>query len=261
MELVVNVNNYHKNTNSNNRFLKDFIQYVREHNYNWLPEVSISSLNPDNRNAIYKRVKTAISNSEIPNLTSDRIGFKFPKPYADELIYNIFENGDLVVALYPANTKAQGFHIFKKEGIPQFKKDVVVDNNTYQIDKNYHIKYSSFQRYFAGLWFSDSALSQPLYTKENFHKFSGRKKRGIDWTAIEQLFDKSFKDTYDWRTYSKWNAKVLDSGKNQFDLSFGYELSIRIPFKVLKEIDTKKEDISNLKVLLEDIFNEFLIIY
>jgi hypothetical protein len=258
MELVVNVNNYHKNTNTNNRYLEDFIQYVREHNYNWLPEVSISSLNADNKNAIFKRVKTAISNSEIPNLTSDRIGFKFPQPYADELIYDITDNGDLVIILYPANTKSQGYHVFNNKDVPVFKSELTIAGSSYAVHKGYHIKLSSFQRYFTGLWFSDSNLKQGLYNKSNFHKFSGRKKRGNDWSEIEKLFDNSFNESYDWRAYSKWNTKVLQAGKNQFDISFGYELSIRIPFKVLKEIDTKKEDINNLKVLLENIHHELL---
>lgn len=261
MELVVNVNNYHKNTNSNNRFLKDFIQYVREHNYNWLPEVSISSLNPDNRNAIYKRVKTAISNSKIHNLTTDRIGFKFPKPYADELIYDITDNGDLVILLYPANTKSQGYHIFNRSEIPQFKEEIILNGVIYKTFIGFHIKFSSFQKYFTGLWFSEEQLNQPLYTKENFNKHTGRKKRGNDWVAIEQLFDKSFKESYDWRKNANWKIKVKDSGRNQFDLSFGYEVSVRIPFKVLREVDNKKEDINNLKVLVEDIYNEFLMIY
>ena len=45
----------------------------------------------------------------------------------------------------------------------------------------YHIKFSSFQKYFSGLWFHDNILKSEIYTKENYHKYSGRKKRGDDW--------------------------------------------------------------------------------
>lgn len=261
MEIVVNVNNYYKSTNTNNRYLRDFIQYVREHNYSWLPEVSISSLNSSSKNAIYRRVKTAISNSSVPSLTSDRTGYIFPKPYADELIYDIAENGDLIVLLYPANTKSQGYHIFQRSGIPTFKENILINGIAYRTFIGYHIKFSSFQRYFAGLWFSDKDLLIPLYTKDNFYKYSGRKKRGEDWLAIENLFDKSFKETFNWRAQSKWKTKVIEAGKNQFDMSLGYEVSVRIPFNVLREVDTQKNDISKLRELLDSIYSEFLKVF
>lgn len=258
MEIVVNVNNFHKNSSTSNRFLKDFIQYIRQHNYNWLPEASISSLNSDNKNAIYRRIRTAVENATIDKLDSDRIGFRFKKPYADELIFRVHDNGDLVVALYPANTKAQGYHVFNKGDRPIFKQSVIIEGVKYDINKTYHIKFSSFQKYFAGLWFTDSNMNKDLYTNTNFHKYTGRKKKGKDWEELENLFDSSFKQEYDWKKYTNWDSKVIGSGKTQFDVSFGYELVTIIPFQVLKQTDTKKEDISSLSNLLKSIYEEFL---
>lgn len=209
MEIVVNVNNFHKNTNTSNRFLRDFIQYVRQHNYNWLPEASISSLFPDNKNAIYRRIRTAVENASIDQLENERIGFKFPKPYADELIFRIRDNGDLEIALYPANTKAQGYHIFNKGDSPQFQKQIEVEGHMYDVHKAFHIKFSSFQKYFAGLWFKESELVKELYTNNNFHKYSGRKKKGQDWDELEKLFNSSFKTEYNWEKYSNWKTKIV----------------------------------------------------
>ena len=260
MEIFVNVNNFHKNTNTNNRFLKDFIQYIRQHNYNWLPELSISSLYADNKNAISKRITTAVENSLLEKLSGDRIGFKFKKPYADELLFRVRNTGDLEIALYPANTKAQGYHIFNKQTKPNFKDYINLNGINYEIKKVYHIKFSSFQKYFAGLWFSDLDLEEEIYTKSNFHKYSGRKKKGIEWHELECFLDHSFKKDYDWRKQANWNPKVILSGKTQFDISFGYELSTVIPFKILKEIDKKKDDISSLQGFLKNIYDEYLLL-
>jgi len=258
MEIVVNVNNFHKNTNTSNRFIKDFIQYIRQHNYNWLPEASISSLNSDNKNAIFRRIRTAVENATIEKLDSDRIGFKYKKPFADELIFRVSDNGDLVVALYPANTKSQGYHVFNKDKSPSFKDNININGEHYKIQKAYHVKFSSFQKYFAGLWFTDSNLNQELYTNSNFHKYTGRKKKGKDWEELENLFNSSFKKEYDWKNFANWETKVIGSGKTQFDVSFGYELVTIIPFQILKQTDTKKEDISNLSNLLKLIYDEYL---
>jgi hypothetical protein len=261
MEIVGNVNNFHKTTNTKNRFLRDFIQYVREHNYGWLPEVSISSLYPNSKNAIVRRIRTAVTNSTIPSLDNERLGFKYPLPFADEILFRIEDNGDLSINIYPANTKSQGYHIFKDTGMPKFIEEISIKGINYKVHKEYHIKFSSFQRYFAGLWFDDNHLQKELYSRQNFFKYSGRKKKGNDWLELENLFNNSFISSYDWKTYSNWNSKVISSGKSQFDISLGYELSVIIPFNTLKQIDTKKEDISNLKELLDNSYNELLKIY
>lgn len=261
MEIVGNVNNFHKTTNTKNRFLRDFIQYVREHNYGWLPEVSISSLYPNSKNAIIRRIRTAVTNSTIPSLDNERLGFKYPLPFADEILFRIEDNGDLSINIYPANTKSQGYHIFKDTGTPKFIEEISIKGIKYKVHKEYHIKFSSFQRYFAGLWFDDNHLQKELYSLQNFFKYSGRKKKGNDWLELENLFNNSFISSYDWKTYSNWNSKVISSGKSQFDISLGYELSVIIPFNTLKQIDTKKEDISNLKELLDNSYSELLKIY
>jgi hypothetical protein len=256
MEIAVNVNNFHKTTNIKNRFLKDFIQYIREHNYSWLPEVSISSLYPNSKNAIFRRIKTAVTNSNIKNLDNDRLGFKYPRPFADEIIFKILDNGDLSISIYPANTKSQGKHIFQNNGTKQFSEEISIDGKIYKLNKVCHIKFTSFQKYFEGLWFDDTDLKVELYNYKNFLQYSGRKKRDKDWLELEALFNNSFYSTYKWKEYCNWESKIINSGKSQFDISFGYELSFEIPFNTLKQIDTKKEDITNLKIVLEEIHKQ-----
>ena len=75
----------------------------------------------------------------------------------------------------------------------------------------------------------------------------------IGWD--EKLFDKHL--NYDWRKECEWNNKMLNSGKNQFDVSFGYELTLRIPFENLQKIDVDQTNISGLKKLIEEVYYKF----
>ena len=47
---------------------------------------------------------------------------------------------------------------------------------------------------------------------------------------------------------------MLNSNRNQFDVSFGYELYFEIPFETLRTVDNNKEDLSSLTALLEEIY-------
>ena len=110
------------------------------------------------------------------------------------------------------------------------------------------------------MWFSDNELKNELYTQNNFHEFTGRKKRGKDWNDIETFFEKNI--NYDWKVQCKWNDKIFKSGKNQFDISFGYEIVLKIPFNKLKELDTEQAHLHNLTRMIEEInqvFNENLL--
>ena len=126
----------------------------------------------------------------------------------------------------------------------------------YSVTKKFHIVFTSFQRYFASISFTEEDLKNNLYTKNNFSKFTGRKKRAEHWEGLEKLFDLSFKDDFDWRTQCGWQD-IKASGKNQFDISFGYYIATYIPFKTLRELDQSHDDLSNLVELTESIFEAF----
>ena len=111
----------------------------------------------------------------------------FRKNWAQEILFNINQDGDLTVAIYPGNTKSQGHSLFSKN--PNFNKQVVIFNEAYEVSKTYHIKFTSFQKYFTGLWFGENSMKENLYTRDYFYKYTGRKKRGNDWAELGNLFD------------------------------------------------------------------------
>ena len=258
MAIAYKVSNFERTMNSQNRFLSDFISLVKHHNFRWLPEQSISTLKPTNKNAIERRLESTIEEvakkTEIRKLNyNDRIGLEFYKPWAKEILFIINYEGNLEVYIYPGNTKKEGYHLF--ENTPNFSETLNILGTDYKVKYNYHIKFTSFQKYFQGLYFSETDLKKPLYTTENFKKYTGRKKRGKQWDQLELLFDKNL--NYNWKKQCDWKNSIVDSGKNQFDISFGYEVYIQIPFQKLQELDQNQYDLTNLINLVLEIHQSF----
>ncbi|RYX84086.1 hypothetical protein EON73_03545 [bacterium] len=255
MKIAVKVLSFEKSFGDKNRFLTDFVEFVKSHNHRWLPESPINSLQSNNRDSILRRIDSAIieaskaDNSIIKLHYNDRLGIVFNKVWAQEILFNVNENGDLTIAIYPGNTKAQGQTLFRKN--PVFNKEIQILSEIYPVSKAYHIKFTIYQKYFAGLFFGDNALKSDLYTQNNFHKFTGRKKRNTDWIDIEVLFDNTL--NYDWRDQCKWNDRIINSEKTQFDISFGYKIVVQIPFNKLKELDIEQSHVNNLAKLIEEI--------
>jgi len=259
MSIATRVLSFEKSYGNKNRFLNDFVDLVKNHNYKWLPEVPINSLKFNDKELIYQRIESAIieaskNNKEIIKLNSnDRLGIAFPKEWAQEILFSINQNGDLEIAIYPGNTKSQGQILFKKN--PSFSNEIQILNEKYTLEQTYHIKFTSFQKYFTGLWFKETDLINNFYTSSNFIRYTGRKRRESDWKKLEDLFDKNFK--FDWRSQCNWLNKIQKSKKTQFDISFGYELALKISFDKLKSLDTEKQDIDNLTAIIIDIYNNF----
>lgn len=262
MQVAIKVHNFEKATDTSNRFLNDFINLVKTHNHLWLPEPCISSIQSENSPSIIRRIESAINElCKDKNYTklnySNRLGIGFSEPWAQEVLFSISEKGQLEVAIYPGNTKAQGAYIFQNE--PRLKSTIQLNNKKYELKVLHHIKFTSYQKFFAGLWFSKKHLKDEIYTKENFWAYCGRNYRGEDWNRLEQLFDKSF-NNYGWRDDCGWDSNLF-KGKNQFDLSFGYEISLFIPFNELKNLDCLQSDLSGLVNLLKSIHDELKTIY
>jgi len=258
MVIAVKVASFEKTTSNSNRFLTDFIQLVKNHNFRWLPETPIGSLQCVNTKSIYRRVESALTqfcnnDATVEKLTySDRLGTTFSKGWSNELLFKIAdESGDLRVDIYPGNTKGQGYHIFPKDS--QFNNSLSINDDIYPTSKCYHIKIMG-QSYITGLWLSDDDFKTPLFTKDNFYKHTGRIKRA-DWPTIENLLDHHI--CTDWKSECNWEDKIIRSKRTMFNISFGYRLSIFIPFKKLVQLDKNQNDITPLATLIESIYKAF----
>lgn len=260
MSVATKVLSFQQATNNKNRFLSDFVNLVRKHNYRWMPEPAIASLKADDTKNLVRRIESSLEetsklNENIKKIEyNDRNGLVFSKKWAQEIIFGITSNGDLKLSIFPGNTKLQGYTLFKKN--PKFNEFIEIEGIEYLVEKKFYIVFTSFQRYFTSISFTEKDLKKNLYTKENFSKFTGRKKRGEQWKALEELFNLSFNNNFDWQTECGWEG-INKSGKNQFDISFGFYISITIPFKKLQEIDQVHDNLNNLVNLTEQIFKAF----
>lgn len=258
MEIALQTANFEKAINQPSRFLTDFIQFIKGHNFKWLPQVPLSAISLNgNLKRVEDRIETAVLQSSFETILG-RLGFVSGLPWAHEILFAIQPDTETIaVRMFPGNIKRQGAYIFLGDNEPFFNKDLKIFNQTFNVEKRYHVKLTSWKRYFSGLWFSESDVKASFYSKENFHRYSGRKKKGEDWESIARLFDTHFKTNYEWRKHSEWETKVLKSGKSQFDISFGYELKIEIPYSIFQEMDTDKNDVTELGVLFEEIKSAF----
>jgi hypothetical protein len=258
MVIAVKVASFEKTTGNSNRFLTDFIQLVKNHNFCWLPETPIGSLQNENTKSIERRIESALTqfcndDETVEKLTySDRLGTTFSKGWSNELLFEVEpKSGELVVDIYPGNTKGQGYHIFPSDS--QFNNSLSIDNEIYPAKKCYHIKFMG-QSHIAGLWLTDEDFSKTLFTKNNFYKYTGRIKRD-GWHLIENLLDQHIK--VDWKEKCNWQDKFINSGRSQFNIAFGYHISIIIPFKKLAQLDKNHNDITPLANLIESIYRAF----
>ena len=258
MAIAVKVASFEKTTGNTNRFLFDFIQLVKEHNFRWLPETPIRSLKNVNAKAISRRIESAViqfcdNNESVEKLTyRDRLGTNFSKGWANELLFDVDKNtGDLVVSIYPGNTKGQGRHIFHSE--PYFSSQLKINDECYNINKGYHIKFMG-QSYITGLWLKEDDFKKNLYTKHNFHKYTGRFRRE-SWKDIQTVLDEHI--NIDWRRQCQWQDKIINSNRSLFNIAFGYHIKMRIPFEKLATLDTNYNDITPLANLIESIYRAF----
>jgi len=264
MEITVKVSNFYNTIGNTSRFLMDFIDFIKTHNYRWLPQIPFKNQTSfkDIRKA-YERLEAGIVNAKTTNVRySDRHGFAVDFNWASEILFDCVydpKNNKSVLRSYiwPGNTKGQGWWLFVKEGEPQFKNQIRLLGKDYEIEKIFHIKFTHFQKYFTCLEGTEKDLLLPIVNAKNFREVSGRKKRNTDnWKSLESFFDEHFKPEYDWRSKCGWKS-ITESNKSYFDLSFGYRLKIDIPLSLLQQIDTNRDDLTPLSNLLDEVKSEF----
>ena len=201
------VHSFQQFSGGNSKILSDFIDLVRTHNISWLPQFSLNITPASSKHKIMERLNDAFREKYGKNrlIASDRLGITLPEiHWANELIVGNNRLNDIeptiTFAIYPGNTKVQGNHIFLRNDFPKIKNEIIVNNELYKIHKSYHIKFTAFQSYFTSIDFNENDLiyGKSIYTKANFLKIVGRRKRGNDnWQELQMFFDEYFKPEFD----------------------------------------------------------------
>lgn len=270
MSLMYEVKNFESVMKSSNDFLIDFISLIQGYQPSWIPMQPLCNVSASETNNALRllRLNTAIKSSTNANSSLEsRLGFELNLHWVNELLFhfNTDDKGNpiLIISMYPGNTKGQGWTLYQKSGKNlkwRNKSKITIGKTQYDLNNYCHLKFSSFQKYFTGLDFGSDKLkpNKSICDPHNFH-FSGRKKR-TDWNDLALFFDNHFVNTYDWREACQWESKVINTNKNQFDISFGYCCYASIPYKELQKIDTGLGQTQGLSKFVSDAYQAFLTI-
>ena len=261
MEMIISVSNYQSLIGKQSRFLVDFIDFVKLHNYRWLPQVPFSQQSFKGKlNKAYERLDAGVANAKTSTIIySDRHGFSVNFNWASEILFDCIHTDKedyLRAYIWPGNTKGQGWSLFPKSGEPNFKSTIKLLDEEITVQKIFHIKFSHFQKYVTCLEGTDSDLLKSVVNAENFRSISGKKKRD-SWKKLEDFFDEHFTAEFNWRDKCGWKSNFWDSNRSYFDLALGYRLSIDVPLTVLQQIDTQRDNLLPLSDLLDEIHDEF----
>lgn len=265
MATVVHILNFNRASGSNSRFLKDFIQFIREHNHTWLPVTQFSSLrnSMEKENAYKQRLKAALSSiaDEHPILDySDRIGLKLDVGWAQEIVFNLSKYNKTEAALYfgfwPGNTKGQGSRMFNEIGNKDWQppSSIEVQGKDFKINWGYEIKFCHFNGYVSNLIIDDSKVKpgKQILSRKTHDKFTGKYDRQY-WNNLEAFLDDYLINDFDWRSEMGWDYHFVNTGRNYLTLSIGYQIETIVPISYLQQIDTSQDDLTNLTELIIEV--------
>ncbi|HXB42739.1 MAG TPA: hypothetical protein VNV85_01715 [Puia sp.] len=257
IKLMEKINHVQRLVSQSSTFTKDFLQlseirfpeWFEPKPFNVLPFSSHSGT--PNYIQLTKRMRQAFSSSAYELLTySDRLGITVPFGWANE-IHAEFETyaGEVkeyvAFYIYPGNTKQQGYPIFSKPLDWLSKKSLRINNADYELEIAYNIKLCHFSKYVSGATFYEKDAINPLHTQENFKEFSGKWTRD-KWDSFTQFMDEHFKKEFDWRSICKWEEEFVNTDRNYFTISLGFEVCVFVPYSYFKTIDRNEKDITSV---------------
>lgn len=204
-----------------------------------------------------QRMRQALSGSKFELLGySDRLGIAVPFGWASEIIPGFMSNKDkskdyIEFSIWPCNTKQQGYQIFNKSLAWQDKKSLLINGIEYELDIAFNVKFCHFNRFVTGINYYHQDVKKPLHTSDNFYNHSGK----WDWnsktekwckgksTDFEKFMDEHFKPEFKWREHCAWAENFMNTDRNYFTMSLGYEVTVYIPYTHFKSIDKNENDI------------------
>lgn len=245
---------FEKITNHANPFVQDFIRLCQSTYANWFNPKPLSQI-PWDKPGKKIRFQQAIQQSEIlQGLENNRLGLAVSAKWANELLIRYDNsNQEIHFLIYPGNTKQQGHHLFKNGEVKlPANHTLVINDITFPMEVKVHLKFSHFNKYVAGLTFDpEETLSKPITTKNNFNKYAGKWK--IErWPQFCSLLDEHFKSDFDWRVKSNWQSCFEGTRRSYFTFSIGFEVRLRVPYKLLQE-KVDKKNLEALTLYLEQV--------
>lgn len=241
-------------------FCKSLLELIEERYPQWVPtkpfhQLALSKgdfnregLNDAKKLILEKRLVLAMNETgykldEFP----DRTAFKIKKDWASEIIpsFGLNDKNEPVVyiTIWPGDTKAQGYSLYKEPLAWTQKKNITIKGEVFPLWVEPEVKFSHFQRFIGKILLDDPANQlrnpkDPIHDRKNFDN-SGKWTKP-EWKELERFLDGKLK--FDWRTPSRWVSEFKNSDRKYVCISFGFEVSIEIPYKRFQEIDRNEGD-------------------
>lgn len=268
IQLMEKVNNVSQILGKESVFINDFIGLSLTQYPDWFSSKPFSLLpfseksNTTTHTQLMKRIRYCLSKSNYDLLGyNDRLGIAVKFPWATEVIprftadYNT-SKPYVVFDIWPANTKSQGYSVFYKPLDWLKKNSLIVDGTEYELDIMFNIKLSHFNKHVANISFYSGDLKFATHTMQNFEDYSGKWDRP-KWDEFVEFMDEHFKPEFDWKKQLNWESNFIDTDRNYFTMSLGFEIGLWIPYKDFQEIDKKEDDATKVGNKINAIVDAF----
>ena len=261
LEMLISTENVYKVLGNSSIFIRDFIRLIETYYVGWLPVLPFSNLSfpksadSESFSKHYKRLEQ-IKNAM--NVELKQIGYRTIIPinvlWASE-VSPYFEEGkqnNLSVYVWPGSIKGQGWHLYYKDQSWQDQKSLQVGQYNFDLKIIPEIVF----RHISGVFVSQIKLAEgrsPVHTLENFKEKSGKWERER-WSELEEWLDENLNTlAADWRSQCDWEGKFINTNRSYLTLSLGFEVSVKVPYSLLQDMDRKKDDLKPVARLLSDI--------
>ena len=259
MEQVVNIKKLNK---IDHELIRDFIELAEVKYPYWFSSRPFHQLpglydvSNKSNHARHIRLKQIINHSSQTVLGfTDRMAIGVNFDWASEIIpyfEQVRGEDQVTFRVWPGNTKSQGYHIYNKSLSWLEKNKVEIDNESYPVRSQFHMKFCHFNKYITSLDFNSDALLAQINTSKNFNDFSGKWNRP-EWNSFESFMDEHFKPTFQWKEKCDFDKYFTNSSRMYFTVSFGFTVSIDIPYKKFQEIDVFIDDYKISAALIDDV--------
>ena len=262
VEIMQNVLSFQKQINSENIFTLNFSKYLEQKSPNWFPVRLLKEVSFPTSNEEYgsKQMLTARLNQIKDQVLVDGkpktieligkynrkaivVDFKWANEVHVDLSSNLDEKS-LVMSIFPADTKSQGWHYFPKNATA---KSWPPELCGFRLTAEPYLKFSHFNSML--FW---KKLNPEEYLKTHtldfFQKIAGRYKKE-KWLSFEQNLDTLIPN---WKENCDYESKLTNSNRTYFDLSIGILVQVRIPFQEAQGLDKSLEN-SELAKKLGDV--------
>jgi hypothetical protein len=252
VQVALTVLSVQKQMSNENSLTKDFAAFLESRYPEWFPVRCLKSIpfpssdNDPNHHYLQARLKQIVnklcgSDEEVVE-TGGRYAIGVQFGWAREVAIRFGSNDGqyLLVQIWPGDTRGQGWALFR-EGKQLSWPETVAD---YPLGVKPYLKFSHFTR---GVCWVEPNPEQAKMTHchDFFIRSTGKRKIG-QWGEFDRVLSEIIPG---WKQKKDWNGNTFErcfeqSDRNNFDVSAGFALTVKIPYEQAQEMDVERSSSS-----------------